>query len=280
MRRPLAPQALETLAAAAVPCWCGVSEPGPWHPEDLGSNPSSVSHPEPRLSRVSTGQIGVNGVKGLTPSRCPRSRRFLIFSHWCVAQKGFIPCSGHSSQSGPGSVCPSPPKSEAKPLVEFASPYLHQHRPLSPRGDSHPGGFQRLQVPAGWEEGEAAPAHVLVAGAGDGEAATGGWPEEPAEGCSDGRRAVRVGARQRDREMPATLLTQQLWKHACPTSTRNKSRLTLENQRRQHSSGIRVKSENARRRRSCRDERRPLVSFLIQDEPVTFSEKPFGNMCR
>lgn len=101
-----------------------------------------------------------------------------------------------------------------------------------------------------------------------------------AEGCSDGRRAVRVGARQRDREMPATLLTQQLWKHACPTSTRNKSRLTLENQRRQHSSGIRVKSENARRRRSCRDERRPLVSFLIQDEPVTFSEKPFGNMCR
>lgn len=96
--------------------------------------------------------------------------------------------------------------------MEFASPYLHQHRPLSPRGDSHPGGFQRLQVPAGWEEGEAAPAHVLVAGAGDGEAATGGWPEEPAEGCSDGRRAVRVGARQRDREMPATLLTQQLWK--------------------------------------------------------------------
>lgn len=208
MRRPLAPQALETLAAAAVPCWCGVSEPGPWHPEDLGSNPSSVSHLEPRLLRVSTGQIGVNGVKGLTPSRCPRSRRFLIFSHWCVAQKGFIPCSGHSSQSGPGSVCPSPPKFEAKPLVEFASPYLHQHRPPSPRGDSHPGGFQRLQVPAGWEEGEAAPAHVLVAGAGDGEAATGGWPEEPAHGpgcrcgglfgwaesCEGGRKA----ARQRD----------------------------------------------------------------------------------
>lgn len=80
-RRPLAPQAPETLVAAAVPCGCGVSEPGPWHPVDLGSNPSSVSYPEPRLpcsgltlfafewrhrdppGRV-TAQIRVNGVKG------------------------------------------------------------------------------------------------------------------------------------------------------------------------------------------------------------------------
>lgn len=106
-RRPLAPQALETLVAAAVPCGCGMSEPGPWHPVDLGSNPSSVSYPEPRLpcsgltlfafewrhrdppGRVTT-QIRVNGVKGLTSRRCPRSTHFL-FSHGRVAQKGYVP---------------------------------------------------------------------------------------------------------------------------------------------------------------------------------------------